>query len=312
MNIVENSNSFLFEVYAIDFGDNYHRLSTEPSTELERDARRIRRRYRVLTDYLKAVDIYTEYMSLLAVKHGGKRVFDLKLKYEMIEEFIPPKPRMKNTTLNKFVVKNKIMLSNCKRMEIDEEKIENYIENVSDTDVRELEPTGALDPVVNKIIKEEGSSLSAKKIQKISNIDYLEEYFKTKNVMKEEEELKDVPTVKEIMSGEYLEKIKDTADQDDVIFYRGNYMNRGSVEELQVYQNLGELGWNSLKVMKNKDVSKRITKIMKDKDKEEKKKKKNKGKKDDFLVKVAMDGDYDNFSDFEEDMLNFTASNIFK
>jgi len=312
MKVMGNSTAFLFEVYVVDFGDNYHRLPTEPSSELEIEARRIRRRYKNLTDYMRALAIYQEYMSLLAQKHGGPRLFKIKLKNELVEDFVPPKPRMKNTEMNKFILKNKIIVGNIKSVKIDEELLEKYVEDVSDEQhVEVLEPTAAFDPIANRVIKEEGSSLvSIKKVQKISNIDYLEEYFKTKNVIKHEEEIKDVPSIKEIMSGEYLDKIKDTSDTDDVLFYKGNYMHRDSVEELQVYQTLGDLGWNSLKVMKSKDVSKNITRIMKERTKKDKKKK---GKKnDDFLVQVMTDGDYENFDAFQEDMLNFSSANIFK
>ena len=36
----------LFEVYVLDYGDNYHRGDGEPSSEFEKEVRKIKARYR--------------------------------------------------------------------------------------------------------------------------------------------------------------------------------------------------------------------------------------------------------------------------
>ena len=51
---------------------------------------------------------------------------------------------------------------------------------------------------------------------------------------------------------------------------------------------------------------------MQDKDRRSKKKGKKNKKNDDFIVKIVTDNDYDTFKDFEEDMRDFTAGNLFR
>lgn len=311
MLITTNTYDTLFTVYCADFNDNYHRLSDEPSSELEREARKIRRRYKSLNEYTKAVRIYNEYVHLLANKYGGKRIFDIKVENDLVEEFMPPKPRMKNTTINRFILKHNIMLSETKSLKLNKNKIETYNNIFKSNELEVCESVNGNDKITKELAKEIKDKISAKELQKIDNIDFLEEYFKTKNISKLKDEEEFTPSLKEFMNGEYLDKIKDTSELDDVIYYQGNYINKGSLEELHTYQGLGDMGWNSLKIMKKKNISKRITNIVKDKKKKEKKKSKKRSDDDDFMTKLYSDNEYESFSDFEEDMLNFTAKNIF-
>lgn len=314
---IEDSKSFLTEVYVVDFGDNYHRLSDEPSTELEREARKIRRKYKNIAEYMNALAVYREYMALLALKHGGPELFKIKLKNDLIEDFVPPKPTLKKNKINKLLLKKKIIVSRAKVNKIDKEKLEEIIKSNEENKLP-LRPDlvkvkEKVDPVAKKIIKKDDfNKVSLKKVKNISHIDFLEEYFRTKNKMENKDKESTHISLSKIASGEYEDLIKDTREEDEVIFYRGNYMNRETVQDLQMYQQLGELGWNSLKIMKDKGVSKRITKILKNQNKKNKKKKKKKKKKvDDFLVQVMVDNDYDSFEEYEREMLDFTAKNIF-
>jgi hypothetical protein len=313
--------SKLLEVYVTDFGDNYHRTEDEPSTELERAVRKIRRRYKNITDYMDALAVYKEYMGLLALKHGGGQLFKIKLQNDVIDDFIPPKPRMKNTAHNKMLLKNKIMISRVNVNKIDEDRLEEVLDAnedeylTADGIIADMETK---DYIAHKLMKQEDlTRVRVSKVKSISSIDFLEEYFRNKNASKvkeKQEELKQV-SLSSIISGEYDDLVEDTEEEDDVVFYRGNYMNRKAVDDLKVYQDLGALGWNSVKIMKEKGVSKRITKIVKSQTKKNKKANKKKGKKrkdnDDFLVSVMMENDHDSFDAFEEDMLNFTAKNVF-
>ena len=311
--------SMLTTVYVSDFGDNYHRTDDEPSTELEKAARRIRRRYKNITEYMQALGVYQEYMALLALKHGGPVLFKLKLKNEAIEDFVPAKPRMKNTAHNKMLLKKGIMVSRVNLNKVDRDKLSDTIEtNVDEDQEHIIADTKTKDPVALKLIKEgHFDRVRVGRVAAISNIDFLEEYFRSKNSKQKEEVEEELQSVSltDIASGAYEDKIQDTSEQDDVIYYRGNYMSRQAVEDLKIYQDLGAFGWNSIKIMKEKGVSKRITNIVKEQNKMSKKKKKKdskkKGKSDDFLVSVMMDNDHDSFANYEQDMLNFTADNIF-
>lgn len=315
--------SKLLEVYVTDFGDNYHRFDNEPTTELERAVRKIRRRYKNISDYMDALALYKEYMALLAIKYGGPQLFKIRLQDGMITDFIPSKPRMKNTANNKFLLKNKILVSKINVKRIDEEKLEKVEEALEETVPANVDAiisdTKTRDYIANRIMKEEDlTKTRINKVKAISSIEYLEEYFRNKNAnkLKEKEEKVKSLSLTKIANGDYEDLVEDTTEDDDVIFYRGNYMKRDTVEDLRVYQDLGERGWNSVKLMRDKGVSKRITKIVKNQNKRNKKKnkkdKKKKKRADDFLVSVMMDNDHDSFADFEQDMLDFTARNIFK
>lgn len=302
----------LTEVYVADFGDNYHRLATDPSSDLERGARRIRRRYKNIAEYMNALSIYNEYMEILVAKHGGSQLFGIKNRYDLIEEFVPPKPRMRNTMTNKFILKNRIMLSHMKHTEA-QDSVLDFIEDTfhDDRTPIDFEETRMRDRSALRMIKEDSMDISAKKIREMTNIDHLEEYFRTKNVIKHKKEEEVKVTLSDILSGKYTDKIKDTTEEDSVIFYKGNYMSQDTVQDLHVYESLNTIGWNSMKLMKHKNVSKRVTRVISDRERKLSKSQKKRKKDNDFIIKIATDNEYDTFKDYEEAMTDFTASNIF-
>jgi hypothetical protein len=318
--------SALLEVYVQDFGDNYHRFNDEPSSELEREARRIRRRYKDITDFLKAVTIYNEYMSLLAKKYGGVEILKLKIKYNQVTEFIPPKPGLKLNELNKFSLKNNIIISKRRSYDINEEtldKIENlYVpENEKNKEgVVRVFGSKNVDKKKKKIVKKlirKGEIKSSRKIslKNISNsIEFLEEYFRTKNSGNYKKESDDtVFSLSDYCDGTFAKKLRDTREEErEVVFFRGQYMNKESMDEVSIYRELGKLGWNSVKLMRKAGVSKRISKIFKDEKKKKKKKKKDAYNQDNLIVQLMTDGGYDSFEDFQAEMESFTVADIFK
>jgi hypothetical protein len=312
---VGNPKEHLLTVYAIDFNDNFHRLDTEASSELEKQARKIRRRYREFSEYQKAIEVYQEYMAYLIIKHGGFKIFEAKLKSEAIDDFIPAKPRLKNTKMNKFIMKHGIVLSSTKELQIDDDIIKESIDKVDPNNVQVLAEAAKKSEAENFLDYNFGEKLASKKLEAIDNLDYLNEYFYGKNQQKEKEKEKEYAdlSLSKIMKSNYVDYLpEDTTERDTIINYKGAYLNQEAIEELKVFENLSQYGWNSLKLMKRKNISSRITNILKGKQKKEKKKDKKRDKNDDFIVKIVTDNNYDDFSSFQEDMLNFTSSNIFK
>lgn len=315
--------SHLSEIYVQDFGDNYHRLSDAPTTELEKQARKIRRRYKNLNEYQYALRIYNEYMSYMYNLHGGKDLFKIKLKNDLITDFVPPKPQMKNTAANRVLLKKKILLSPVKINKVDTEKLEELVESY-DADTTKPDmlvyDTTHSDPIGEKLAKKTPHTPNVSNFQSIGSMNYLEEYFHNRNIQSKKKVVNtsDKPqySLTDIADGKVQENVYDTSEKDEVVFYRGNYLRRDAIEEVQVYDRLNDLGWNSLRIMRDKGASRKITKVIKNQNQKNiKKTKKNKKKKkqsDDFLVKVMMDNDHDTFDDFEKDMLDFTAKNIFK
>ena len=107
-------------------------------------------------------------------------------------------------------------------------------------------------------------------------------------------------------------------DNNEMIWYNGQMMRKDVVQENAIYRDLKELGWDGTKIFKrNMKGNKHGTAydLLKKADKREKKqRKKNKKKnkiKDDFMSTLVFDNGYETFEDFQDDMLNMTAANIF-
>jgi len=311
MEVVLGTPDNIFEVFVNDFSDQYHRTNDAPLTDLEQKAMKIRRRYKNVIDYIDAVNIYNEYMLQLLKKYKNEKVLKLHLKFKILEEFVPPTPRMKNTKLNKFILKHKILLSPSNINNIDDNVI-NIVQNQKPIKQDEFKAEKIKDKEILDFIKNDLNSFTLKKFRNISDIDYLEEYFMNKNKSKNKKQQKvKLPSMKSILSGDYYNKYKDTTEDDEILYYRGQYLNRSTVDELQMYEHFSELGWDGIKLMKKSGSSKRATKLLKEQKKKGKKKNKKNKDVDDFMIKIMGDNDYDDFSDFEKDMLNFTSANIF-
>ena len=306
-------------VYVNDFGDNYHRSDNEPSSELELAARKIRRRYRFISDYLTAKAIYESYMELMYDKYGGRELFKIKARSGLIEDFIPPKPRMKNNRTNKEIMKKKIIISNVKSRDIDVDVINRYLEQFDDGGENDIDSfiTNTDKKAVKLYYQGKTNSYSLKDYSKIDSIDFLEEYFLNKNKMKAKKEKQkrryhNYPSLTEILSDDYVPRVKNTEDEEDVIMYQGQFLTRSAVEELEIYRQLGELGWDPIKLMKRGGVSKKMTKAMKkhSKVKRKKKKKSKIQKKTDNFVMQLLNDNHESYEEYEREMLNFTADNI--
>lgn len=83
-----------------DFGDNYYERGVyqDPLTE---SIKALRRRYTDFFDYMAALDIYHEYMDNLIDRYGSKSIVKSSAKLGLLEEYVPPKPKLKNTKKNR-------------------------------------------------------------------------------------------------------------------------------------------------------------------------------------------------------------------
>lgn len=91
---------FLFTYLSQDFGDNYYERGMA-DTPLLREAKKIRRKYNDFFDFCDAMEVYKEYMELLAEKYGSIKIVKESAKEGMIDEYVPPKPKLKNTKRNR-------------------------------------------------------------------------------------------------------------------------------------------------------------------------------------------------------------------
>lgn len=102
---------FLFTFIANDFDDNYYQRGLADS-KLLKDAKRIRRKYNDFFDYIDALEIYREYVDLLEEKHGIPiKSIRIGASTGLIDDYVPPKPKLKNTKKNRMIIDSGVMPS---------------------------------------------------------------------------------------------------------------------------------------------------------------------------------------------------------
>lgn len=101
---------FLFSYLQNDFDDNYYQRGLA-DTQLLKDVKKIRRKYNDFFDYVDAMEIYKEYMEFLADKYGSVKAVKHGAREGIIEDYVPPKPRLKNSKRNRLLVSSGIMPS---------------------------------------------------------------------------------------------------------------------------------------------------------------------------------------------------------
>lgn len=320
-----SSDLSLSTILVNDFGDSYHRFDNEPSDELEKDVRKIRRRYRVFGEFQRASSIYVEYMDRLSTKYGGSNRFTARLQSNTVYEYLPPKPKLKKNTINDFISEHKVMISDPGRMTFNSEQLEGY-ENEFDSELTDSTFVSSdiiysKDKILNGLSEDlMYGKVGRKNIKEIDALDLLASYFDTKSTSKgkkQKEKDSELPSVIDILD----DNVPDDEDE-DAVFFRGRYMTRHEVEQMKLYQDLSRYGWNSLALMKqhNFSNSSAIVNVLKDekyKKKRDKmmnkKKKKGKSNADEFLIRMMGDNDeYETFGEYEEDMLNATINSVFK
>ena len=149
------------------------------------------------------------------------------------------------------------------------------------------------------------------------------EYFETKSKYdkqkaSEEYESDDV-SLQDLLDDNFVTEEDLANDKDEMIWYNGMMIKKSVLNEDSVYRELIKLGWDAKKIMRStvgdskKGIAYQLLKRADKKAKKDKKKNKKLNKvKDDFMSTLIFDNSYDSYGEFEEDMLNFTASNIFK
>jgi len=318
---VTTRESQLATVYVNDFNDDYHRFDSEPSDGLTRAVRQIRRRYKRMNDYMDALGLYNWYMGMLQAKHGGPELFKIKMKYDAIPDYIPHKPQLRNTAYNRALLKTRTIVSTPRLDKVNKKKIEELKDSLS-ADINETAELNfdvdTKDKIAEKIIKNESLEVLAdKSLNKLKTVngrvDYLEEFFRSKNQkqIKEKEKAAKGLKLTELMEESYLEKIGDTSEKDDLVFYQGRYLTRDAIDELKVYKSMQQMGWNSVKFMKRSGINSRLRSIVESEKKMNKKKKKKKRKTDDSLMRIVTDGGYDSFEAFQSEMLDMTSESVF-
>lgn len=306
----------LMVVYVQDYDDDYHRTDDQPSTELERKVRNLKRKYKNVTEYSKAMRIYDEYMDFLKDKYGDGKSFKIQKKLNLIPEKVPAKPKLKSTKFNRFVLKHGIAISEskisyqeiCYNEDWYEDFIEKETQNISIKEVIEAEPEGK---EYDKII-DIGMSSRIRNTARLNNrdLDYIEEYLGIKNINRKKKKKEKGYTITELLvNGDSDEFERDESLDNGIVEYAGRYFTKDTIEVINFYKSLEEYGWDPYKLMRKRNTAKGITKLFK----EEKKKKKKKQKEvDGFMLNLATDGNayVDSFEAYEREMLSFTSQQM--
>ena len=315
--------SDLMVVYVQDYGDDYHRTEDQPSTELERKIRNLRRKYKNVMEYNDAMTVYIEYMELLKNKYGDGKIFKIYKKNKFIHERIPPKPKLRSNKLNKFILEHGILISTgkvdyhamCDNEEWFDEIIDDMNENVNidDDEVIEVEHGGKeLDKFIDKAMN---TRLMNKHRLRSSDLDYMEEYFGIKNINSNKKKTQNVSstTITELILQEDEDYDNDDIDTSDngIVEYAGRYFTKDTIKVIDFYKTTEAFGWDPQKLIRKRSGAKGITKLFKE---EKKKKKKLKKDVNGFMSNILSDGNsryIDSFESYEKEMLDFT-SNLFK
>ncbi len=317
------------------FNDNYHRDNDDITVEDEQEVRGLRRRYPQYTDWVEAINIYNDYMKKLYAKYVSKEVFDVLYKSGKITEYVPPEPKIKPSALNKSLKKNQIMLS-------PKSKTNEYITDVTGFSIQELlamtntsfDPNEVID--IKRLNKDKASKDLLKMFDQANSnknfaknrdkamlnggIDFINEYFETKSKMDKDKyhEETEEASLQDLLDDNFVTEEDLQNATDEMTWYNGMMVRKSALEEDMIYRKLNDMGWDGKKIFRNTvDTGKRgiayeLLKRADKKDKKERKKNKKLNKvKDDFMTTLIFDNNYDNFGEFEDDMLNMAAEDIF-
>ena len=307
-------------VYINDFDDTYNEYEEEKArNELEREARKIRRRYRNINEYNYALNIFCQYMAELSISYGQRELFNAALRSGAIKDFIPPFPRLKMTKLNKKMLKKGIrdsigdgkLISSPEDVEM---LIRAYMGDEEYIDPNETVLYNPIPVHKTKILEDELDDVKdetgMRSDRRMSEIDYLEEYFRAKNIMKSKKSSKKKKEDDELSGSDWFYGNYSSDDveekENEVVWYEGSLLSGKEIEDVKVMRMLKTLGWDSIKMMRGKTGTVSSVRHMKNVDKMEKKAKKKKEKTDNFLTKILTDNSFDSFEDFEDAMLDFT------
>lgn len=107
---------YLFNPIFNDFEDNYYEKSIVKDS-LSLEARGLRRKYSDFFKYMDAIQVYNAYMDMLVEKYGGKRVIKNAIKEDMMEDFVPAKPKLKNSRKNREYMKSVLQPSRKEKID---------------------------------------------------------------------------------------------------------------------------------------------------------------------------------------------------
>lgn len=330
--VYEYSNP-IYEPRIHDFGDSYHMpdvITDEETESLLYRVKKIKRKYTNWFDYTEACKLYDDYMTHLFDKYGGKDQFDLQCLLGRMNDYIPNYPELRKTRKNKYYRKNRITKD---MVEFDEVEIDNSFldpefeeDTCSENDVKIKIKN---DKIVNDIYNDLSRFGNINTDSIVHDLNLIDDWFRNKrerierikgNKKKKRNKLRKLNRTAMRMSLNYRSltdriNLYDKERRDkflgiepksyQVIQYKGTMCSTANLEELEVIDDLKRIGVNL-----NKLDLKKLKVIRLSKKAKKKKKKKNKRKEDKFIDRFTS-GEFDDFEEYQEEMLKLTGSRRF-
>ncbi len=252
---------YLFNPMTNDFGEDYYSkgVSNDP---LIMKAKSIRRKYSNYFDYIDAINLYNEYIDLLIDKYGSWSLIKNSYKVGMLDEILPPRPRLKKNRKNKEYMRAGIIPSRKYNEAVADdvdipEVAREVFPNEFGKDISEDAAFEKPRKESRKILKKMKEELSAKSRRKnlYSNVgnnrgtDFIVEYFNQVNRggYTEDGEYKE-KSISEIYRDQEDSLLIPDELMDDAllsntpIIVRGRYVKRSEVAQIELLKELYEAG----------------------------------------------------------------------
>lgn len=305
-------------VYVTDFGDEYHNDNIVVSSELESKARKIRRRYKDIIEFIHAKAVYDEYMDVVFSRYPSKKIAKDSIASGFSTGFIPPKPRMKANSQAYKLMKKGVILSSVNWNKTDLNDASSIMDSYRQDDYDQMEIHGEIsDKKYKSLVSgarfKNNIDDDIKNLGSVNDFDLIQNFFERKakagggGLETTTYDPRLVP-INKLLDDDYYNAQIDTTDDDEIIFHNGRHMTRKEYKELEIYDRLASMGYDSIKIMKAKggnisSGAKRIAKLTQKRNKRMKKKNK---KRDKVLAQAGGVSIGSSFEDYENDMLDFT------
>jgi hypothetical protein len=311
----------IHEVFVNDFDDSYHSDITSDITE------KFIHLHRNIPDLIEARAKYDDYMNQLASKYPSQELFELMQKNNMIDEYIPPKPKLKsnkNTKVLAKIYKNGGVVSkvNTSALDVIEENIKaltppleyiecKYIDVVGDEEYRNVVGCKPLD---DKYVERK-----ATRPKKNNVLDMFDDYFTRSYVNKKsarsDDELYELTPEDIILESEKYKEFqyRDEMDRMGTVMFGGSLLSTTEGVNkfiMNAFQSAG-FGVNNLRGKFDPKLEKEMLKDEKRKKKADKRAKKFNKKFDDEYFSSFTDIDNTDFETFSKAYQDLTASSVF-
>lgn len=318
-----------FEPKIRDFGDEYHLPDVEDlvSDDIMTRVKKIRRRYQNWYDYTDACQLYDQYMEDLFDKYGGKNGFKIAFLLGKVREYIPNYPELRKNKKNRVLAKVRA----SRPLEVEPSEFEKTpIEEIMKIETPKVSVKLNGSKKVDEIFYSRSRAACNFNVEQIAtDLDMLQSYYqrrkerieRMKGKKKKKNKLIQVINRKQMKIASNYRSLEDMIRLDEkrrvdkfmnktsyaansLYDYKGRMISSAKIEVAQTMDQLKSIG------VKFNNISKKQTKLIKKKKLSKKEMKKNKKQERDFINKFCND-EYEDFRQFEDEMMNLTGSRRF-